>query len=239
MPTRISATGGEPQPHEPSRSTPPALWIKVLISLVAAVHLTAVFVAPLAVASNMSSPAVEPIRRLLQPYIAALFLDHGYFFFAPEPGPSHLVDYKLEFHDGRAPIEGRFPNLATERPRLLYHRYFMLSEFLNASYVPPQIPPEPSPPPLTADAVQRDRYQRERSDYDRDANEWQRRRRRYEALRASMEDHLRAVSGADRVTITRVQHRLPLPDDFVLLGRKLNDADSYVKLSETGSGGGR
>src|SRR4051812_39692810 len=214
-------------------------WVKALFSLLITAHLTAVFIAPLAVACNMSSPVVEPIRQALQPYIAALFLDHGYFFFAPEAGPSHLVDYKLEFSDGRRPIEGRFPNLATERPRLLYHRYFMLSEFLNANYVPPEAPPEPSPPPLTADALARERYQRERSAYDRAASDWRRRRKQYEAMRASIEDHLRASSGADRVTLIRVQHRLPLPDDFDMLGRKLNDADSYVKLSETGSGEAR
>src|SRR3954469_25773517 len=75
-------------------------WLKAVISLLIAGHLTAVFIAPLAVASNMASPAVEPVRLALQPYIAALFLDHGYFFFAPEAGPSHLVDYKLEFTDG-------------------------------------------------------------------------------------------------------------------------------------------
>ena len=216
-----------------------SVWLKAVISLLLAVHLTAVSIAPLAVACNMSSPAVEPVRRALQPYIAALFLDHGYFFFAPEAGPSHLVDYKLEFADGTPPVEGRFPNLATERPRLLYHRYFMLSEALNASFVPPETPPEPSPPPLTAGPAERSRYQNERSAYAKAASDWQRRRKQYEAMRTSIEDHLRAASGADRVTLTRVQHRLPLPDDFDALGRKLNDADSYVKLSETSNGGGR
>src|SRR5262249_5848411 len=151
-------------------------------------HLTAVFIAPFAVACTTGgppSPAIDPIRQALQPYIAAMFLDHGYFFFAPNPGPNHLVDYKLEFADGRPPLEGRFPNLATERPRLLSHRYFMLSEALNASFVPPEMPPEPSPPPLTAGAEERARYQLERSAYQQAADDWQRRRKQYEAMRES------------------------------------------------------
>ena len=37
--------------------------------------------------------------------------------------------------DGKR-IEGEFPNRVEERPRLLYHRYFMLTEFLNTLYNP-------------------------------------------------------------------------------------------------------
>src|SRR5262249_2500500 len=152
---------------------------------------------------------IDPIRRTLQPYISALFLDHGYFFFAPNPGPNHLVDYKLEFADGRAPQEGRFPNLTTERPRLLYHRYFMLSEALTATFVPAEGPPEPSPPPLTASADERARYQLDRSAYEQTLVDWQRRRKQYEAMRGSIEDHLRSQFGAESVVLTRVQHRPP------------------------------
>src|SRR5438132_13994609 len=87
----------------------PALWVKAAISLLLALHLSAVFIAPFAAACNVrgsSSPLADVAYRALRPYIAALFLDHGYFFFAPNPGPNHLVEYKVEFADGRPPIEG-------------------------------------------------------------------------------------------------------------------------------------
>jgi hypothetical protein len=66
----------------------------------------------------------------LQPYIQATFLENGYRFFAPEPGPSHLIRYEMVFDDGSR-SKGFFPNRQEARPRLLYHRYFMMSEFMN------------------------------------------------------------------------------------------------------------
>jgi hypothetical protein len=221
---------------------PLAPWARLLISLLLILHLTAVFIAPFAFACNAggsTSPLADVTYRRLHPYIAALFLDHGYFFFAPNPGPNHLVDYKVEFADGRPPIEGRFPSLAEERPRLLYHRYFMLSEALHASYAPPQAPPEPSPPPLTASSQERTLHQLQRTQHKQALADWQRQRKRYEAMRQSIEQHLLAQYAADRITLTRVEHRSPLPDEFESLGHKLNDADSYVKLSETPTGAGR
>jgi hypothetical protein len=221
---------------------PLAPWAKALISLLLILHLTAVFVAPFAFACNAggsTSPIADTAYRKLHPYIAALFLDHGYFFFAPNPGPNHLVDYKVEFADGRPPIEGRFPNLAEERPRLLYHRYFMLSEALHASFAPPETPPEPSPPPLTAGASERTLHQLQRTQHQQALAAWQRQRQRYEAMRESIEQHLLAQHAAQRVTLTRIEHRPPLPDEFESLGRKLNDAESFVKLPEASTGAGR
>jgi hypothetical protein len=242
MSKRHSAAELESQPPSSPQQARLAPWAKALISLCLALHLTAVFVAPFAFACNAggsSSPLADAVYRKLRPYIAAVFLDHGYFFFAPNPGPTHLVDYKVEFADGKPPIEGRFPNLATERPRLLYHRYFMLSEALHASFVPADGPPEPSPPPLTASSEERTRFQLERAQHQAALADWQRRRKQYEALRESIERHLLEQYGAKRVTLTRIEHRPPLPDEFDSLGRRLNDAASYVKLSETAVGAGR
>ena len=59
-----------------------------------------------------------------------LGLANGYRFFAPEPGPSHLIRYEVTLPDGTRK-EGFFPDRAHHQPRLLYHRYFMLSEFVN------------------------------------------------------------------------------------------------------------
>lgn len=112
--------------------------LRFVISLLLIFHLAAVISAPY----SMSRPALaEDLRKVLQPYLQACFLDHGYQFFAPEPGPSHLVRYELKLADG-SNKEGVFPNLKEQWPRLLYHRHFMLSEFVNSSYVPPEAPAE-------------------------------------------------------------------------------------------------
>ncbi|NIO41435.1 MAG: hypothetical protein GTO41_15415, partial [Burkholderiales bacterium] len=66
-----------------------------------------------------------------------MFLDHGYRFFAPEPGPGHLVRYEVTTSDG-AGAAGQFPDRDRIWPRLLYHRWFMLSEtaFAASSSLP-------------------------------------------------------------------------------------------------------
>ncbi len=71
------------------------------------------------------------VWSVYRPYLQAAYLNHGYHFFAPEPGPSHLVRYEVELADGSRQ-SGFFPDRTRHRPRLLYHRYFMLSEHLNA-----------------------------------------------------------------------------------------------------------
>lgn len=91
---------------------------------------------------QQASPLAADCRRAVAPYVDALFLSNGYRFFAPEPGPSHLVKYELTLVDGKI-IKGQFPDRRVYRPRLLYHRYFMLSETLNTLHVPdPQAPPQ-------------------------------------------------------------------------------------------------
>ena len=67
--------------------------------------------------------------RIFQPYLQLGYLNHGYHFFAPEPGPSHLIRYELTLADGSTKT-GYFPNSKEHQPRLLYHRHFMLSEHL-------------------------------------------------------------------------------------------------------------
>lgn len=103
-------------------------WLRRVISVGLVLHLAALVIAPLAVAPT--SPLWQRAWLVFRPYLEAMNLNHGYHFFAPEPGPSHLVHYELRFDDGRV-VRGLFPNVAKHRPRLRYHRHFMLSEFLN------------------------------------------------------------------------------------------------------------
>ena len=73
--------------------------------------------------------AAREVCRLFQPYLGALYLDHGYHFFAPEPAESTLLAYVAEREDGTV-VRGRIPDRTTQ-PRLLYHRYFMLTEHMS------------------------------------------------------------------------------------------------------------
>ena len=73
-----------------------------------------------------ASPLLVDASRLALPYNQAMFLNHGYHYFAPDPGPSTLISYRIE-RPNDVPIKGRFPDTDIS-PRLRYHRYFMLAE---------------------------------------------------------------------------------------------------------------
>ena len=86
----------------------------------------------------LSNPvATEFLTRPLADWVApihrGLFLGHGYRFFAPDPGPAHLLVYRITDERGSL-VEGRFPDRDQYWPRLLYHRWFMLSESLYNEY---------------------------------------------------------------------------------------------------------
>lgn len=95
-----------------------------VLSLWLAFHVFAVFISPAAMPP--ASPLLEDGYRLALPYNEALFLNHGYHYFAPDPGASTLIGWEIP-REGEAPAVGRFPDVSI-RPRLLYHRYFMLAE---------------------------------------------------------------------------------------------------------------
>lgn len=170
-----------------------------------------------------------------RPYINAMYLNHGYAFFAPNPGPSHLVRYRIEFDDGREPIEGVFPDLKTQRPRLLYHRHFMLAESLYSLYTPPEEPDEiPLSPEFARNLSDAQRRAMEATIKQRHREQvalWKHSRRQYVALWSSLERHLRSVHGGDRITLTRVEHGQLPPDDFEVIGR-LESPLTYRDLPE-------
>ena len=223
----------------PSDIAPDSNWspaVRWLVSGWLALHLAAVFIPPMHAATQVadggSSPATGTLYNALRWYFGPLYLDHGYAFFAPNPGPSHLVRYRVEFDDDRPAIEATFPDLKVHRPRLLYHRHFMLSEALNSSFIPPEPPPEPMQPSDELAAPSRLRAQQKR-DYDNELRDWRFRRKQYEAMRDSFQRHLQARYGGDRVVITRVEHRLAGPLEVELENRPLNHPESYVDLRET------
>jgi hypothetical protein len=190
----------------PGRS--PGRWLRVGISLLVVLHLGAVFVAPLAV--EPTSELALALRRFYQPYIEANDLNHGYKFFAPDPGPSHLVEYELAFDDGRAAQFGTYPNLDRQTPRLLYHRHFMMTEALNWMYAPAKAPEEFKDDPTAI-------------------RQWQARRDVFDSYVQSWADHLRTLHGAASVKLTLVRHHLASPEE-VKQGRRLNQKDYYERL---------
>ena len=121
-------TPAQNRPERQAVRSPLPGWARVALRLVIALHLTAVIAAPWSMpppASYLSQVVAQPFV----PYLQATNMFQGYRFFGPDPGPSHLVRYRLEMPDG-SQREGMFPNLREQWPRLLYHRYFMLSEHL-------------------------------------------------------------------------------------------------------------
>jgi len=176
---------GKSEPN--SGSTKPA-WgrgVRCLASILIAAQLFAVVIGPL---SFPPSPLTGRLRALVQPYLDAAFLNHGYKFFAPDPGPSHMIRWEMVLLDGSR-MEGTFPDPKEHWPRLLYHRHFMLSEYVNAG------PPDPS-------------WQDE-PDWERlKPSAWQ---KRYAGAYAH---HLLTEYGGRSVTLYLREHLIPPPDFF-------------------------
>lgn len=180
-------------------------------------HLLAVFLAPFTFASTPApgmepSPAALSLMRWFYPYIEGMFLQHGYAFFAPDPGPSHLFRVKLEFADGRPTEELTFPDLKRHRPRLLYHRHFMLSERLVVGDVPSVAPPQ-----VAGDAAALAQWRSAREAYET----------YYHTLRDSYLNHLRTRYGADKATLVRVAHRMGGVDEVIDQHRRIDARDTY------------
>jgi hypothetical protein len=141
---------GRPNPPVPEQSAPAPrpnrgrkngqwpLVVRIIISLLVCWHVLAVFMAPMSVSVSMATEAGRPDSAMpfeiwlaqqtpMQWYLDGLYLNHGYSFFAPEPGAGYLIQYDLL--DGRGGIikQGSFPDRKQLWPRLRYHRYLMLA----------------------------------------------------------------------------------------------------------------
>jgi hypothetical protein len=100
-----------------------------IVSALIIFHLAAVVYAPLTL-DGAYAALFRPLS-FLRVYATALYLDHGYRFFAPDPGPTHTIRFE-HGADGQPPQSQRLPDAQKTRPRLLYHRWFMLGESLAA-----------------------------------------------------------------------------------------------------------
>ncbi|MGD9714661.1 MAG: hypothetical protein AB7V46_21770 [Thermomicrobiales bacterium] len=123
----------------PILDEPPSWHVawKVFASLMLLFHLVS-----MVVASYCAGPASElayAAYDICGPYAQVLYVNHGYRFFSPEPGPGNLVEFDALLSDGTRQTE-TMPNRGPggQWPRVFYHRHFMLTEFLAASRDRPQ-----------------------------------------------------------------------------------------------------
>lgn len=206
-------------PFAPSPAAQPAAtWSRTarwLVSGLIVLQLVAVVAEPFRFFTRSrrgTSPLADPARLWLAPYVEFAYLNHGYFFFAPEPGPSHLLDCQLTMPDGRL-VSLTFPDKQKQWPRLLYHRHFMLAEFLHQLHVPP--------------------FDERVAGEDQSlARDWRIERQTFEQVRQSMSAHVASKFGAQQVRIERLEHRLPSDDEVFRQRLPLNDPQLYVTLPD-------
>jgi len=114
--------------HEPSCAFVWSKFSRHVASAAIVFYLIVVVIGPLSNPIGSQHFSV-PIAERISPVQRVLFLGHGYRFFAPDPGPTHRLLYRGVHADGTE-FSGHFPDRDNNWPRLLYHRWFMLSETL-------------------------------------------------------------------------------------------------------------
>lgn len=204
------------EPPDSNRPQPVGRAFKLIASVAIIWQLWAVIGRPIEFATQGPfgpSPSATLFRAPVRLYSQFAYLDHGYAFFAPDPGPSHLIQAAITDPTGER-SERTFPDLNDQRPRLLYHRHFMLAEFLNDIHHPPG-----EPPPGIAEDPQALR-------------DWRMSRRRYEAVRDSILAHLRARHPDAEVAIRRIEHRQPGLPEYFGGNVDLNDERLYQVLHD-------
>lgn len=180
---------------------------RVVASVLIVFHLWAIVGRPIEFATQGpfgTSPSATLFRGPVRAYSQFAYLDHGYAFFAPDPGPSHLIAATVTAPDG-PPRERMYPDLADQWPRLLYHRHFMLAEFLNNIYHPPGEPPADIADNLLA------------------ARQWRLSRRRYDAVHDSIIACLQKQYPEATIAIRRLEHRQPGLPEFLNDGIGIDD----------------
>ncbi len=188
--------------------------VRLLISIVIIGHLLALILPPLSVQTRGGigqSPSVSTALEVFEPYSQALYIDRGYAFFAPDPGPSHLIQAAIIRSDGTL-SETMYPDRNLQWPRLLYHRHFMLSEFMHEIYQPP------------GPSAELKEANREEAQY------WSLLRARYKHVQQSIVDHLKQEHPDEQVAIRRIEHLLPDLIDYQQQPIELTDRRLYRVL---------
>ena len=210
-----------------------------LISVVICGYLLVVMLGPLAnpVGSEfLTRPwanAVAPLHRML-------FLGHGYRFFGPDPGPGHLVVYRVT--DAQEQLtEGRFPDREQHWPRLLYHRWFMLSETIYQEHA--LTPDTQSFQETDAELEQQIQALRKSKKFglshrleqerERLRLRYERTRERIDVLVSAIADHLLTKFDGRQIELFVQERNIPFPIQ-VLTGDRLTDDKFLSSLNKIG-----
>jgi hypothetical protein len=186
----------------PSATAPSRPWTRLGrgAATVAILSYLAMVIAPPLAGPAPSSALAARIIQPLRPFVGALYLGHGYRFFAPDPGPGHAIRWSMRMADGST-LSGTLPDPAVDRPRLLYHRRFMIAEKI-AGLVP------------TADAPEEVR---------REAKpQWQ-------PLVMGVAGQLLRRHGGSEVELVMVEFDLPTPEESIA-GRVAADVETPLGL---------
>lgn len=206
-----------PLAAEPDADPPWSVRAKIAVSIAILLHLAAVIASPLA-GPPPSSDLERAAGSVAEPYLQALYLNHGYRFFAPNPGPGQVVRYELELPDGTT-REGHFPDRHNLSPRLYYHRHLILAAYIGDLS---QVPDDPKELDAQIDAMRATAIRvRQAGDSTTAAAieaEAQRLRDDYVAALArkrtllrGLADYLLEANGARRVFLYARERQLPAP----------------------------
>ena len=98
------------RPRPPAAPPPGRGLLRWAVNLWLVFHLAAIIIAPASV--SPSSDLVHSGWEVVRPYLQFLYLNHGYHFFAPEPGESTLLAFVAHRQDGTV-VRGRIPTRST------------------------------------------------------------------------------------------------------------------------------
>ena len=202
--------------HESESGTAQRLRrFKIIASVLILFHLAAVVLPPLAFQTSGESGPSPLLAILIRPfagYSQFLHINRGYAFFAPNPPVASSLIQAAAIGPQGDVTEAMYPDRERQWPRLLYHRHFMLTEFLNRAYFPP------GPP--------NDLYETDAEA----AEDWKRRRSFYEYVRLSMVKHLESKNDGREVAIRRIEHVVPALASFQQQPIALTDERLYQVL---------
>lgn len=132
---------GEPKarPRPADAREGPGRMTRIVASIALLLHVVVLFLYPLA--NSRTSTTVQDFAQWswFRWYPDILYLNHGYGFFGPDPGPGIVLEYEVRDAAGETVAEGKFPDADRIWPRLRYHRYKMLADQIESIQFDPNI----------------------------------------------------------------------------------------------------
>ncbi|MFK7769110.1 MAG: hypothetical protein AB8B55_17940 [Mariniblastus sp.] len=201
---------------------------KRVVSVLIAAWLVVVVLGPLS--NPISSPYFsQPLAETVAPLHQAFYLDNGYRFFAPDPTASHILIYEGVREDGTT-FSGRIPDRKTHSPRLLYHRWFMLSETLFSQHFlkPTQVAFDQRSKEYDRQlqslikSNEMDLHRQLSADREIEIQQFENAKRRVEKITASVAQALMDRNRGTSIQLFVTERGIPFPEQ-VRRGVKLND----------------